>query len=78
MRMSRSGKRLELFAIEAGTGATRLLAYDERPATFVAALDFSTADWQWQVFRFPMTAAFSGCPSATVGVTYTTMATTAH
>jgi dipeptidyl aminopeptidase/acylaminoacyl peptidase len=49
MRMSRTGKRLELFAIDAATGATRLLAYDERPATFVAALDFSTADWQWQV-----------------------------
>ncbi|MDQ3346602.1 MAG: S9 family peptidase [Acidobacteriota bacterium] len=58
MRMSRSGKRLELFAIEAGTGATRLLAYDERPATFVAALDFSTADWQWQVIPLPDDSGF--------------------
>ncbi|HVJ27747.1 MAG TPA: DPP IV N-terminal domain-containing protein, partial [Vicinamibacterales bacterium] len=48
MRMSRTGKRLDLFAIKA-SGATRLLAHDERPATFVAALDFSTTDWPWQV-----------------------------
>jgi len=49
MRMSRTGKRLDLFAIDAATGTARLVAFDERPATFVAALDFSTADWMWQV-----------------------------
>jgi dipeptidyl aminopeptidase/acylaminoacyl peptidase len=48
MRLSRNGKRLDLFAIES-TGATRLLASDERPATFVGALDFTTEDWAWQV-----------------------------
>jgi hypothetical protein len=47
--MSRTGKRLDFFAIQGATGATRLLASDERPATFVAALDFSTADWPVQV-----------------------------
>jgi dipeptidyl aminopeptidase/acylaminoacyl peptidase len=52
MRLSRTGKRLELVAITA-TGATRLLAYDERPATFVGALDFTTADWPWQVTALP-------------------------
>lgn len=52
MRLSRTGKRLDLFAIDA-TGATRLLAYDERPATFVGALDFTTADWPWQVTLLP-------------------------
>ena len=49
MRMSRSGKRLDFFAIQGASGATRLLASDERPATFVAALDFSTTDWPLQV-----------------------------
>jgi dipeptidyl aminopeptidase/acylaminoacyl peptidase len=48
MRMSRTGKRLDLFAI-AASGATRRLASDERPETFVAALDFTTADWPQQV-----------------------------
>jgi dipeptidyl aminopeptidase/acylaminoacyl peptidase len=52
MRLSRTGKRLDLFAIEA-TGATRLLASDERPATFVGALDFTTTDWPWQVIPLP-------------------------
>lgn len=49
MRLSRTGKRLDLFAINATTGATRLLAYDERPQTFVGALDFITGDWPSQV-----------------------------
>lgn len=57
MRLSRSGKRLDLFAIEA-TGATRLLAYDERPATFVAALDFTSAEWAWQVTALPDESGF--------------------
>lgn len=57
MRMSRTGKRLDLFAIEA-TGATRLLAHDERPETFVAALDFSSADWVWQVTPLPDESGF--------------------
>lgn len=58
MRLSRAGKRLELFAIDAKTGATRLLAHDERPATFVGALDFHTADWQWQVTPLPDDSGF--------------------
>jgi len=57
MRLSRTGKRLDLFAIEP-TGATRLLAYDERPATFVAALEFSTGDWPWQVTALPDDSGF--------------------
>ena len=57
MRLSRTGKRLDLFAIEA-SGATRLLAYDERPATFVGALDFTTADWAWQVTQLPDDSGF--------------------
>ena len=57
LRMSRDGKRLELFAIGAD-GATRRLAHDERPETFVAALDFSTADWVWQVTPLPDRSGF--------------------
>ena len=58
MRMSRTGKRLDLFAIEGASGAARLLAYDERPATFVAALDFATSTWQWQVTPLPDNSGF--------------------
>jgi len=57
MRMSRTGKRLDLFAIDTA-GATRLLAQDERPASFVAALDFSTGDWAWQVTALPDDSGF--------------------
>jgi dipeptidyl aminopeptidase/acylaminoacyl peptidase len=58
MRMSRTGKRLDLFAIEAATGGARLLAHDERPETFVAALDFSSGDWVWQFTPLPDDAGF--------------------
>ena len=58
MRMSRSGKRLDFFAIQGATGATRLLASDERPATFVAALDFSTTDWPFQITPLPDDSGF--------------------
>ena len=57
MRLSRTGKRLDLVAI-APNGATRLLAYDERPATFVGALDFTTAEWPWQVTALPDASGF--------------------
>jgi dipeptidyl aminopeptidase/acylaminoacyl peptidase len=57
MRMARTGKRLDLFAISP-TGTTRLLAYDERPETFVAALDFTTADWPQQVTPLPDESGF--------------------
>ena len=58
MRMSRNAKRLELFAIEPASGATRLLARDERPATFVAGLEFHTGDWQWQFTPLPDDSGF--------------------
>jgi dipeptidyl aminopeptidase/acylaminoacyl peptidase len=57
MRLSRTGKRLDLFAIEP-SGATRLLASDERPATFVGALDFTTENWAWQVIALPDDSGF--------------------
>src|SRR5829696_1000679 len=57
MRLSRTGKRLDLFAIEP-TGATRLLASDERPGSFVGALDFTTENWAWQVTALPDDSGF--------------------
>ena len=58
MRLSRTGKRLELVAIDGATAAPRLLAFDERPETFVGALDFTTADWPWQVIPLPDDSGF--------------------
>jgi dipeptidyl aminopeptidase/acylaminoacyl peptidase len=58
MRLSRTGKRLDLLAIEGATGATRLLAFDERPETFVGALDFTTSDWPLQVTPLPDESGF--------------------
>jgi dipeptidyl aminopeptidase/acylaminoacyl peptidase len=58
MRLSRNAKRLELFAINPTSGATRLLAHDERPATFIAGLEFHVADWQWQVTPLPDDSGF--------------------
>jgi len=58
MRLSRTGKRLDLFAVNATTGAARVVAYDERPATFVGALDFITGDWPYQVTPLPDESGF--------------------
>jgi dipeptidyl aminopeptidase/acylaminoacyl peptidase len=48
LHLSRDGKRLDLEALEPATGKTRLVLREERPDTFVAALEFST-DWALQV-----------------------------
>ncbi|HEX6573943.1 MAG TPA: DPP IV N-terminal domain-containing protein [Gemmatimonadaceae bacterium] len=58
LRLSRTGKRLDLFAIDGNTGATRVLASDERPASFVGALDFITGDWPAQVTPLPDESGF--------------------
>ena len=58
MRLSRTGKRLDLFAIDGASGTTRLLAVDERPETFVGALDFTTSDWPLQVTPLPDESGF--------------------
>lgn len=58
MRLSRTGKRLDLFAVNAATGAARALASDERAATFVGALDFITGDWPSQVTPLPDESGF--------------------
>lgn len=49
MRMTRTGKQLDLLAIDAADGSSRILARDARPETSVAALDFATGGWINQV-----------------------------
>lgn len=58
LRMSRTGKTLELFGIDPRDGRSRLLARDARPETNVAALDFSTGGWANQVTVLPDGAGF--------------------
>lgn len=49
LRLSRSGKRLDLVAVEPKSGRTRLVLREERPESFVGALDFATELWAQQV-----------------------------
>lgn len=58
IRMSRTGKRLELLAVDPRTGGSRPLAADERPETSVAALDFATGGWARQVTVLPDGSGF--------------------
>lgn len=58
MRLSRTGKKLDLFAVNGATGAARVLVSDERPSTFVGALDFITGDWPSQVTPLPDESGF--------------------
>ncbi len=48
LHLSRDGKRLDLEALEPATGKTRLVLREERPETFVAALEFGLS-WNLQV-----------------------------
>jgi dipeptidyl aminopeptidase/acylaminoacyl peptidase len=58
MRMTRTGKELELFAVDPRDGRSRLLARDARPETSVAALDFATGGWANQVTVLPDGSGF--------------------
>ncbi len=49
LRLSRDGKRLDLWAVEPESGRTRLLLREERRESFVGALDFATEQWAHQV-----------------------------
>lgn len=49
LRLSRSGKRLDLIAVAPESGRTRLVLREERPESFVGALDFATELWAQQV-----------------------------
>jgi dipeptidyl aminopeptidase/acylaminoacyl peptidase len=58
LRMPRTGKVLELFAVDPRDGRSRLLARDARPETSVAALDFTTGGWANQVTVLPDGSGF--------------------
>jgi dipeptidyl aminopeptidase/acylaminoacyl peptidase len=58
IRMSRTGKQLDLFAVDPRDGRSRLLAHDARPETSVAALDFATGGWANQVTVLPDGSGF--------------------
>jgi hypothetical protein len=58
IRMHRTGKTVELFAVDVRDGRSRLLARDERPETSVAALEFANAGWAEQVTVLPDGSGF--------------------
>jgi dipeptidyl aminopeptidase/acylaminoacyl peptidase len=58
IRMTRTGKTLELLAVHPADGSSRLLARDERPETSVAALDFATGGVANQVTLLPDGSGF--------------------
>lgn len=49
LRLSRDGKRLDLVAIEPVAATSRLVLREERPESFVGALDFAYGKWPLQV-----------------------------
>ena len=53
LRLSRDGKRLDLMAVEATTGKSRRVLREERPETFVGALDFALDGWSRQLKVLP-------------------------
>jgi dipeptidyl aminopeptidase/acylaminoacyl peptidase len=53
LRLSRDGKRLDLEAVSPATGAVRRVLREERPESFVGALDFTEEGWRTQVTPFP-------------------------
>jgi dipeptidyl aminopeptidase/acylaminoacyl peptidase len=50
LHLSRDGKRLDLTAVSAKSGAKRLVLREERPESFVGALDFALESWALQVW----------------------------
>ncbi|WP_420126622.1 DPP IV N-terminal domain-containing protein [Longimicrobium sp.] len=58
IRMTRTGKALELLAVDPRNGSSRTLVREERPETSVAALDFATGGWVNQVTVLPDGSGF--------------------
>ncbi|WP_224372683.1 S9 family peptidase [Hyalangium versicolor] len=58
LHMSRDGKRLDLSAIEPGSGKRRRVLREERPESFVAGLDFAEDGWARQVTPLPDDSGF--------------------
>ncbi|WP_233602175.1 DPP IV N-terminal domain-containing protein [Corallococcus sp. CA047B] len=53
LELSRNGKRLDLVAVEPTTGKRRRVLREERPESFVGALDFALDGWSRQVKPLP-------------------------
>ncbi|WP_375757065.1 DPP IV N-terminal domain-containing protein [Corallococcus exercitus] len=53
LQLSRDGKRLDLVAVDPGTGKRRRVVREERKDTFVGALDFVVGGWAQQVKPLP-------------------------
>jgi dipeptidyl aminopeptidase/acylaminoacyl peptidase len=49
LHLSRDGKTLDLVGVDPSRGTTRLILREERPQSFVGALDFASGGWERQV-----------------------------
>jgi dipeptidyl aminopeptidase/acylaminoacyl peptidase len=49
LHLSRDGKRLDLIGYNSATSASRVILREQRPESFVGALDFASIGWQRQV-----------------------------
>ncbi|MFE8601296.1 S9 family peptidase [Archangium violaceum] len=58
LHLSRDGKRLELWAVEPGSGKRRRLLREERLESFVGGLDFAVEGWARQVTPLPDNTGF--------------------
>ncbi|MCE9668285.1 DPP IV N-terminal domain-containing protein [Myxococcus stipitatus] len=58
LHLSRDGKRLDLTAVEATTGARRRVLREERPESFVMGLDFEVGGAAPRVFPLPANRGF--------------------
>ena len=53
LSLSRNGKQLDLLAVKASDGTVRRILREERPESFVAALEFPFTTSRWQVTPLP-------------------------
>ncbi|CAM3747720.1 S9 family peptidase [Corallococcus sp. ZKHCc1 1396] len=53
LHLSRNGKRLDLVGVDPATGKRRRVLREERPESFVGALDFALEGWSQQVKPLP-------------------------
>ena len=58
LHLSRDGKRMELWAVEPGSGKRRRVLREERLESFVGGLDFAVEGWARQVTPLPDNTGF--------------------
>ncbi|WNG60146.1 S9 family peptidase [Archangium gephyra] len=58
LHLSRDGKRMELWAVEPGSGKRRRILREERLESFVGGLDFAVEGWARQVTPLPDNTGF--------------------